>query len=424
MAASNEIIPLESKANDFILEEAYKQFFLDTERLELAYKSLEERFKSVQQSIQDAQTKLYGKIAELDFTNSYLDAILSHISQGLLFIDFNGIVTTYNAAAEEIFGVSAERVLLHSFWDHFSDQAFGISLKEILQARISRKNLLVNWVKNEQKLELEIDMTFVGRNTKTCPIDLQSSSSHSIQGLLLLVRNVTEFRKLQIVANRHDRLKDVGEMAARVAHEIRNPLGGIKGFATLLQQDLVNQPNLQQMASQIVSATDSLSLFVSKILNYTRPFQMHYEAVDLISFMQEMMQLVQADKALSPGTTCHLTTTLTSLSLSIDVQLFKSAILNLLVNALQAMPNGGSLDIEIDQKDDQVLIKIRDTGIGIGEENLDKIFSPFFTTKEEGNGLGLSEVHKVIQAHGGSIEVQSQVGKGSLFTVKVPLKIS
>ncbi|MBA3721358.1 MAG: PAS domain-containing protein [Parachlamydiaceae bacterium] len=417
--------PAISKEEKTTLEPSFKQFYLETERLELAFKSLEQQYHSVQMAIQDSQSQLYGKVAELDFVSSYLEAILSHISQGILFIDLNGIVTTYNINAESIFGIPSSQLLMHSFWDFFPDNALGFSLKEALQTKKCPKTAFASFASSPEKnVEIEIETTFVGMTSHVCALANQRHTPVLIQGLLILVRNITEFRKLQMVANRQERLKDLGEIAARMAHEIRNPLGGIKGFATLLQQDLKDRPDLQQMATQIVEGTDHLSSFVSNILNYARPFQSHLESIDLIPFMNEMLQLVQADQALSPGTKCQFHSELPNLVVPIDLQLFKSSMLNLLVNALQAMPNGGNLLIELEKIEEHAIIKVQDTGVGIPQENLDKIFSPFFTTKESGNGLGLSEVYKVIQTHGGAIEVQSLIGKGTLFTIKIPLKIS
>lgn len=407
-----------------VLLQAFKQFSLETERLELAYQSLQNQFKTVQTNLQETHTKLYGKLAELDFTTSYLNSILSHMSQGILFIDLKGIVTTYNTAAEEILGVPQMSVLLHSFWDFFPDDLFGFPLKEVLLKKSPLKRTFISWSPPSHKeMELEIEATFVGMNNHFCDLAYVPNPPTSIQGLLILVRNITEFRKLQTVANRYERLKDLGEMAARVAHEIRNPLGGIRGFAALLQEDLKDRPELQKMATQIVEGADSLSRFVSNVLNYTRSFQPQLQSIDLISFVQEILQLVQMDQKFA-NNSFEMQTHLPSLIVSIDPQLFKSAVLNLFVNALQAMPNGGKLAVKIDREGDQVKMQISDTGEGIPAENLDKIFSPFFTTKEAGTGLGLSEVYKVIQAHQGTIEVQSTVGKGTIFTIRMPLKLS
>ncbi len=421
---NSQQVKLEEENQNTSLEHAFKQFSLETDRLEFAYQSLQEQFKGVQRNLHESHLRLSGKLAELDFITRYLEAILNHISQGILFIDLNGIITTCNATAETLLGKEAKQLLFHPFKDFFEDAALGFSLQEALYSKACPKTSFITWViPTEEKIELEVEATFVAMGSQLFPLDYRQPSPTPVQGLLILIRNITEVRRLQQLTNRYDRLKDLGEMAAHLAHEIRNPLGGIKGFAALLHQDLTDRPDLQQMASYIVEGTDSLNHFVSNILNYTRPFQAHFELVNLGTFIDEIRWLVQADPAWNLSLSFSLHVENPELVAQIDPQLLKSALLNLFVNALQAMPNGGSLAVRISQTKGEAVITIADTGSGIPAEHLDKIFSPFFSTKETGTGLGLSEVHKVVQAHQGLIEVKSEVGVGTTFIIKLPLKV-
>lgn len=415
----------EKDSEESILKNAFQQFSLESERVEFAYQSLEKHFEGIQRSIQESHTKLGGKLAELDFLTRYLEAILNHISQGILFINMNGIVTTCNAAAEEILGIKIEKCLYHPFTDFFNDASFGFSLQETLQTKKCSPTTFVSWTSlNGKSYELEIEGTFVQMGGESVSLDHRHSSASigPIQGLLLLIRNVTEVRYLQELANRNDRLKELGEMAAHLAHEIRNPLGGMKGFGTLLVQDLEGRPELKQMAASIVEGAETLNHLVSSILTYARPFQPHFETVDLAAYIDEIRLLLQADAAWNSTFSFHLHSGCEELPVTIDPQLFKSALLNLFVNAMQAMPEGGTITVGIVRDWNHAIITISDTGKGISPENLPKIFSPFFTTKESGTGLGLSEVHKVVQAHLGTIEVRSELEKGSVFTIKLPLK--
>jgi signal transduction histidine kinase len=409
-------------SNPFSLEQAFKQFSLETERLEMTYQSLQERFKSVQSTLQESHTRLAGKLSELDFVSRYLDAILNHISQGIIFIDLNGIVTTYNAAAQQILQVPEKDFLLHPFNVFFDDSFLGFSLKKAFATKQCPEISFLSWDQKGHLMELEVEATFVAMSPEAYPLDHRQARATPIQGMLVLLRDISKLRRLQQIADRHDRLKELGELAAHLAHEIRNPLGGIKGFATLLQQDLHDRPDLQQMASYIVQGADDLNQFVSQVLQYARPFQIHLENVDLINLIEEIRQLLQADPAWNGNITFTVQSSLPALLIPIDPQLLKSALLNLFVNAIQAMPSGGSLKVKLESEISWVTICIEDTGIGITPENLSKIFSPFFTTKETGNGLGLAEVHKAIQAHQGWIEVQSEVGRGTTFIIKIPLK--
>ncbi len=347
-----------------------------------------------------------------DFLIPYFETILQHISQGILFIDSKKIITTYNKAASELLGLKSCEVLFHSASKYFSDETFGFSIGDCLASQQCPKMTVMNWVNPHHGIiEIEVE-----------PILIKTTD---VQGILILLRNMTEIRRLQQIASRHDRLQDLGEMAARVAHEIRNPLGSIKGFASLLQDDLRNIPYLQKIANFIVEGTERLNELVSHILNYSRTPHVHFEQIDLIALIHEIIQQIQNDPLFHPG--IHYTfnakmgdENIKELNIFIDQGLMKSALFNLIINALESMPEGGDLQISIEQHQKEVIINISDTGIGIQKENLYKIFLPFFTTKIDGNGLGLSEVHKAIQAQHGTIEVTSQEGKGSCFKIRIP----
>lgn len=350
------------------------------------------------------------RIEDLDFVTSYLNTILNNVSQGILFINLKGLVTTYNQAAEDALGISAEDVLNQSFWDHFPDLVFGFSLREALESQTALNTSFASWtLPDGMEHLLEIDTSFVIKEKH--------------KGMIVLIRNITNIRRLQLLANRAGQMKQLGELAALIAHEIRNPLGGIKGFATLLQQELKDQPELHQMATHIVEGTDELNNFVTKVLNYSRPLQATLEITNLVELIEELKSHVMADSNMNPKIRFTLTSDSPSVMAPIDPPLFKSALLNLVVNAIQAMPEGGQLTIATSQDKAHAVVEVSDTGEGISKENMEKLFSPYFTTKTTGNGFGLTEVDKVIKCHGGTIDVKSTLAKGTSFTIKIPLKI-
>lgn len=220
------------------------------------------------------------------------------------------------------------------------------------------------------------------------------------------------------------RLQEIGEMTSFVAHEIRNSLGGIKGFAALLSRDLAGEPQLQQMADYILEGTENLNRLMTQVLNYSRPFEPHFETTDLASLLQEIHTLVQVDKTIRQNADIQLFRPAGELIATVDAELLRRAIINLIVNAVQAMPKGGCVKINLMKENNFAVIKIADDGEGIPPENLKKLFTPFFTTKPQGTGFGLAEVHKVIEEHHGQIDVQSKLQQGTTFTLKIPLKES
>ncbi len=404
-----------------VIEQAFKQFSLETNRLERAYTSLEEQYKSVQRALHESQTMMSGKLSELEFIGRYLETILHHISQGILFIDLTGTVTTCNEAAEQILGKSSSELLFQPIDKYFNNNFFGFSLEDVLKSKRCPRSSFITLEKGDGKQgEVEIEATFVTTDRQSHSLDLKMPGT-SIQGILILLRDMTEVRRLQRQAERNSRLRELGEMAAHLAHEIRNPLGGIKGFASLLVHDLTDKPQQRQMATNIVGGANDLDLLVSGILSYTRPFEAKREPTDLQAFIDEVRQLMQADEAWNKKIKFDIkANNEEGLIVPFDPQLLKSALLNLFVNAVQAMPNGGKLTVTVGRDAEHAIIRVEDTGKGIPTDNLDNLFTPFFTTKEKGTGLGLSEVHKVIQAHHGSIEVNSEVGIGTSFIIKLP----
>lgn len=344
----------------------------------------------------------------LELTAGNLKSILDNIVQGILVLDINGIVTTYNKAAEKILGIAADDVIGKKFWHNFRDEDFGFSMYEALSEKQPITTCTTYTAPNQTNSEIEVVVTF---------------AAEALPGMIVMIKDVTEIRHLQTLANRTSRMKELGEMAAHVAHEIRNPLGGIKGFASLLQRDLADNPPLQQMAAYIVEGTDDLNRLVNQVLNYARPVHPHLESVNLITLLNETKEYIFADTNLDTGKIdISIDSPFQELLVAIDPPLFKSALLNLLVNAIQAMPKGGKILINAAKKHGHVILSITDTGMGISEENISKLYSPFFTTKPEGNGLGLAEVQKVVQAHNGTIDVNSVVGQGTTFVLKLPLQ--
>ena len=393
------------------LQNAFSLFSKETGRLEKAYTALQKRFKEVTQSLEDTRKELKFKIIELDDTNSHLNNLLKNINQGMIFVNGVGSIITFNTSAEKILEVPQTKILKQNFWNHFEDDAFGFSMRKALDKLKIPEILNVLWKASlHQDKDLEISTTFIETD------NLNSS------GLIVLLRDVTRLKKLQVLATRNDRLKELGEMAASVAHEIRNPLGGIKGFASLLQRDLTDHPNLQYMANAIVEGTDTLNRLVTNVLHYSRPLSLTVEPLPLCSLLNDLVSLVRADPLCNDSIHFKIEVSPSLPFILGDKGLLQSALLNLLVNSLQAMPNGGDILLEAKEINTLITIKIKDTGSGIEPDNLEKIFSPFFTTKTTGTGIGLAEVHKIIQTHGGTIEVQSELNRGTCFTIKLPLK--
>ncbi len=228
---------------------------------------------------------------------------------------------------------------------------------------------------------------------------------------------------------RADRLAAVGKMAAGIAHEIRNPLASISGSIEMLKDEMENSASNRELTGIILREVGRLNSLIEDFLLFARPMSPGKERIHLNGLMEEILSMV----AHSPDfhTRIRLETRFRDeLFVEGDPHQIRQVFWNLFLNALQAMPEGGELRVELRKKaapgfpprgPAQGEISISDTGIGIGEEEMGKIFDPFFTTKERGTGLGLSIVHSILESYGGKITVKSQKGEGTVFTVFLPL---
>lgn len=390
---------------------AFELFCQETSRLEQAYNGLQEEFKSVNLALDNTNKELENKVFELNRLTHYLENILSHISQGLMFIGLNGTITTFNEAFEAMLGIKKEEVIGKKYEALFKDELFGFSVKQALIMKTAPTFTRIRLGKDNERF-YEVEPSFLLKNNKAV----------NGEGLIVLMRDVTRLKVLELIANRNDRMKDLGEMAAQVAHEIRNPLGGIKGFAALLKRDLQGNPEQAKMAEYIIEGTDNLNRLVTQVLNYARPAMAHLQPVDLADLIKEVQNFIKVDTNIQPQPRFVVHIPEGKNIVHLDYGLMRGALLNLLVNSCQAMPNGGTIEIDLKTDSTTCEINIKDTGIGIPPENLEKVFSPFFTTKANGNGFGLAEVHKVVQAHGGNISVKSEVDRGTTFTLTLPIQ--
>jgi two-component system sensor histidine kinase HydH len=219
---------------------------------------------------------------------------------------------------------------------------------------------------------------------------------------------------------RADRLSALGELSAGMAHEIRNPLGAIKGAVEILKDDYSPDEAKYEFIGILIKETDRLNRIVQEFLGFARPKIPEFQPADVNEAIESVLTLtaqesrkagVMVEKRLDPSIGKR----------SIDAGMLKQAFLNLILNAIQAMPNGGILTIESSIQGRVLIVKISDTGTGIPEENRKKLFSPFFTTKKSGTGLGLAITYRIIENHRGTIDVASEPGKGTTFTVKIPV---
>jgi two-component system sensor histidine kinase HydH len=246
----------------------------------------------------------------------------------------------------------------------------------------------------------------------------------SCQGAVIVLRDLSEIKKLEEKVRRSEKLAAVGELAAGIAHEIRNPLSSIRGFAQFLRHALKGRPQEQAYADTMVSEVDRINRVVSDLITFARPMATQPVPTEIAELVEHVARLVDAD---ARSRDVQIRTRVADLGkLPLDANQATQALLNLLLNALQAVDRGGCIEVgaEFDVVKKHLHLWVADNGPGIAPHKKEKIFEPFFTTREKGTGLGLAIVHKIVENHEGEIKIESPPpgsSRGCRFTMIIPV---
>ncbi|MEJ2729234.1 MAG: ATP-binding protein [Deltaproteobacteria bacterium] len=350
--------------------------------------------------------------------NGYLPHILESIPTGIIALDNQGRIVIFNRTAERITGFAAERVLGMAFEGVFKAEYFQNSagnLEDILKIKKTTE-IKTKW-SPDQRGDLHL-------NIAISPVTAQPEGKI---GTVLSLTDVTRMQNLETQANRTGRLTAMGEMAVRIAHEIRNPLGSIELFSTMLMDDLKEYDDLKALAEHISSGVKSINSIVSNLLLFVRPDQqIDRQVLDIHEALKD--SLFFAGHLFDAHDGIEVLTDLSDENLFVrgDLELLKQVFLNLILNAIQAMSAGGQLHISShkirgQQGTDWAEVHLCDTGCGIEQTDIQKIFDPFFTTRKKGTGLGLTIAHNIIKMHGGNIDVNSHGAQGTQCILSLPL---
>jgi two-component system sensor histidine kinase PilS (NtrC family) len=215
-----------------------------------------------------------------------------------------------------------------------------------------------------------------------------------------------------------DRLATLGRMSANIAHEIRNPLASLTGAIEVLAGNGTAGELRERLANIVIKESGRLNTILREFLEYARPAPLARARVNVCETIDEVLVLLEHRAA--PGTLKIAREMPALLEWDVDPQQFRQAIWNLCLNAVQAMPDGGELRVEAAVVDGHLTVRISDTGDGIGITDVHHVFEPFYSTKPGGSGLGLALVHRILQEHGGDIDVESTPDAGSTFTLRIP----
>ncbi len=370
-----------------LLNEAFQNFTKASKSLETYYELLQERVRYLTTELGKKNKELQSALSDAEKNKDYLNAILYNLEEAIIVVDPEDKVTMLNKSAEELFGISLSDVTGSAF-----------------------KNLDFSITRNNSE-------TLLSAREKKYSIILSSSpvvdSKGSLRGTVILIKDITRLRELEIQQERDQRLIAMGEMAAKIVHEIRNPLCSMQLFSSMLESELDNTTH-KELARGISTGINSLNNILTNMLLFARP---HKPAMKRIQLEKAAEDSIAMFIPLMKSRNIQLEKSLCSCEISGDEELLKQVFINIIINAIQSMPGGGKLNIIMRERSEFVVVDVEDNGEGIKSKDGEKIFNPFFTTKDTGTGLGLTIASKIMQAHGGYIKVYSEEGKGSTFSL-------
>lgn len=344
-------------------------------------------------------------------TQDYTRQVVASMANGLLSIDTEGKITSYNPIALELIGLKTSIIRNIDFKTIISFQDTGIdkTLKTCLPVLDKEVDLRRQ---NEEIVPLAVSATPIMGENNEC------------QGAVIILRDLREIKQLEEKVRRSEKLAAVGELAAGVAHEIRNPLSSIRGFAQFLKHTLKDQPKDQAYADTMVTEIDRINKVITDLLTFARPQEAKIATTSIADLLEHSIRLIQAD-AIARNIVIDLNSPISIRDLPLDANQMTQALLNLLLNALQAVNSHGHIEVgaTFNEGESKLSIWVEDNGVGISQNQLGKVFEPFFTTRDSGTGLGLAIVHKIVENHQGEIKVESPVvasTKGCRFTMTIP----
>ncbi|CAB5094761.1 Sensor protein of zinc sigma-54-dependent two-component system [Olavius algarvensis associated proteobacterium Delta 3] len=340
----------------------------------------------------------------LERVRAFSTSLVEHMPIGLIAADAEERVTSVNPVAQSMLDITSENVA-------------GKSLSDVLPPELEAA--LKTADARDSAIDLEVECRLpTGRQI---PLAV-STADLPDGGIVVLFKDQSEIEQLRKQVLRSQRLATVGQLAAGVAHEVRNPLSSIKGFSTYFKERYRKIPEDQQIADLMIQEADRMDRVVSQLLEFARPVSIRRAELSVPELVGDAIQLVlrkAEDKSLTIDSQIADGLPL----LAADADKIRQVLLNLLFNSIDAMESGGSLSVAVMERRarGEIEIRISDTGRGIEATHLPHIFDPYFTTKSSGTGLGLAIAHNIMEAHGGKIRINSQVGEGTQVSLIFPI---
>ena len=373
-----------------LLNEAFHNFTMASKSLEAYYGLLQERVAYLTTELEKKNKELKMALADAERSKDYLNAILYNLEEAIIVVDPDDKVMMINKSAAELFGIYLSDVIGKTFANlDFSITSEGS--ETLLFVKGGKHNVILS---------------------RSPVVD----SEGCLWGSVILINDITRLRELEIQHERNQRLIAMGEMAVKIVHEIRNPLCSIELYSSMLERELEDLAH-RELARGISTGISGLNNILTNMLFFAKPNKPAIKSIRLDRVIEETIQIFML---LMESRKVKLNGSFFDCEILGDAELLKQLFMNIIINAIQSMHDGGDIDVTMKKNGRFVMVDVRDNGKGIKHEYVEKIFDPFFSTKDTGTGLGLAIASKIIQTHGGYIKVWSEERKGSTFTLYFP----
>lgn len=376
-----------------------------TDKLQNDYQELSREFEKQSRQLEDMNSQLSDAVAINSQLSAYLNNTLEALDAGVIVIDSAGQINLFNQAAEKLTGIPRDNALAKSYRDIFPGDEHSPTVE-----LLGSKNLKVKgekWLGNQ-------------------PVGYSASrifnNEGEYYGIVEILYDLSSEKKLRETIRHVSALAAVGEMAATVAHQVRNPLAGIIGFTDLLLRDLGENHRSIGLVNKISRGARELNRIITCLLDYTRKTEPDFRELDIIKFVYDTIRSLKYENYMEK-TVINIETKQDELIYRFDPLLLRQAISNIIHNAAQAMePDGGEVRLKITVEAGYYLnISFEDSGKGLPEGDSDSLFKPFYTTRSDGVGLGLSMARKAVDFHNGRLEACNSSNGGAIFVIKLPL---
>ncbi|MEK4248347.1 ATP-binding protein [Paenibacillus sp. FSL W7-1287] len=365
------------------------------------------KINAMSQNLSIYMNKLRHAFDENRRMRLYMESFINHSSDAIYIMDVEGRVIQANKAFEELFGFSAA-------------EAIGNRYRVVPEHLIKEKEELLRLVQKGEVIK-PIETYRQTKDGETIPVSITISPirdiNNEITGFANICRDMRHRHRMEELMRRSEKLNTVGQLAAGVAHEIRNPLTTLRGFLQLqVQSKKLNLDHVRVMLSEL----ERINLIVGEFLILSKPQAVKFKYRDIRDIIAEV-SVFMSSEALMHNVVIKENYTNDDCSIPCEDNQLKQVFINVLKNAIEAMPNGGQVQIAIQRLANHVSVQVTDEGIGMDEETLKRIGDPFFTVKENGTGLGIMVSQKIIQSHQGLMELSSQVNVGTTVRILLPL---